>query len=361
MTKQININKAPELDNVHGAKVMASKLEYDAISGEEIVKPYQIDAEILKGERIPGEKGDKGDKGDPGADGKSAYEIAVNNGFNGTEQEWLESLKAKSEKNTWVFRGDLSVTGSSRIWEFENIRINIARKDDSTIGIIFYSDTEIELQIVSSHISDFSINTKKEDQFVVSAAGKIVDDINVTEDWLQARIIQGDTVYKVEGFGFGNPTSQPPVYFSKCFMLVEKVTASEVLEETGEPYLRRWVDDLSTSGSTMEIPVDDFIFKVAYKGIDTLSMTVRSIVAGAKIAFNRSSIYHGTPEATYQDWGELSGEINVDDTIYNDSRDRCSVRFMTEHGSYKLDLSAFDKGRKVEALLYNYSEISVEE
>lgn len=27
-----------------------------------------------------------------GADGKSAYEIAVDNGFEGTEQEWLESL-----------------------------------------------------------------------------------------------------------------------------------------------------------------------------------------------------------------------------------------------------------------------------
>ncbi|MFD1066692.1 hypothetical protein [Oceanobacillus locisalsi] len=28
-----------------------------------------------------------------GADGKSAYEIAVDNGFEGTEEEWLESLK----------------------------------------------------------------------------------------------------------------------------------------------------------------------------------------------------------------------------------------------------------------------------
>ena len=39
----------------------------------------------------------KGEKGDPGADGKSAYEIAVDNGFVGTETEWLESLKGSSE------------------------------------------------------------------------------------------------------------------------------------------------------------------------------------------------------------------------------------------------------------------------
>lgn len=31
--------------------------------------------------------------GTPGKDGKSAYEIAVSNGFEGTEEEWLASLK----------------------------------------------------------------------------------------------------------------------------------------------------------------------------------------------------------------------------------------------------------------------------
>lgn len=39
-----------------------------------------------------GPKGDKGDPGDPGADGLSAYEVALANGFTGTEQEWLDSL-----------------------------------------------------------------------------------------------------------------------------------------------------------------------------------------------------------------------------------------------------------------------------
>ena len=45
-----------------------------------------------------GLKGDKGDTGNPGTngtngtDGDSAYQVAVNNGFVGTEQQWLESL-----------------------------------------------------------------------------------------------------------------------------------------------------------------------------------------------------------------------------------------------------------------------------
>ncbi len=39
-----------------------------------------------------GEPGPAGPQGEPGADGKSAYQIAVEQGFNGTEEEWLASL-----------------------------------------------------------------------------------------------------------------------------------------------------------------------------------------------------------------------------------------------------------------------------
>jgi len=40
-----------------------------------------------------GEKGDKGDTGDQGLRGYSAYEVAVRDGYEGSIQEWLESLK----------------------------------------------------------------------------------------------------------------------------------------------------------------------------------------------------------------------------------------------------------------------------
>ena len=71
-----------------------------------------------KGEKgDPGEtgaKGEKGDKGDPGetgaagkdgAAGKSAYQIAVASGFDGTEQAWLASLKGD--------KGDKGDTGAA--------------------------------------------------------------------------------------------------------------------------------------------------------------------------------------------------------------------------------------------------------
>ncbi len=43
---------------------------------------------------------DDGDDGDNGTPGASAYEIAVNNGFVGTEQEWLDSLQVGSAVTT---------------------------------------------------------------------------------------------------------------------------------------------------------------------------------------------------------------------------------------------------------------------
>lgn len=39
-----------------------------------------------------------GPRGANGSNGLSAYEIAIKNGFNGTEQQWLDSLKAKGDK-----------------------------------------------------------------------------------------------------------------------------------------------------------------------------------------------------------------------------------------------------------------------
>lgn len=47
--------------------------------------------ESLKGGR--GDPGGKGDPGEPGKDGKSAYDIAVENGFGGTAAQWTESLR----------------------------------------------------------------------------------------------------------------------------------------------------------------------------------------------------------------------------------------------------------------------------
>ena len=60
-----------------------------------------VDNSIAEIQQKPGIQGEKGDKGDPGVDGadgvdgKSAYQIAVEKGFEGDENAWLASLKGE--------------------------------------------------------------------------------------------------------------------------------------------------------------------------------------------------------------------------------------------------------------------------
>lgn len=59
---------------------------------------------------LPGIKGENGQDGRDGADGLSAYDIAQLNGFTGTQQEWLDSLKAGAvadEARTMLLNGNV--------------------------------------------------------------------------------------------------------------------------------------------------------------------------------------------------------------------------------------------------------------
>ena len=81
-----------------------------------------------------GAKGDKGDKGDPGVDGEnglSAYEVAVANGYTGTVEAWLESLKgtdgqdgAKGDKGDKGEKGDKGDPGEGGLTDEERAKIN---------------------------------------------------------------------------------------------------------------------------------------------------------------------------------------------------------------------------------------------
>lgn len=53
-----------------------------------------VEVEVV--ESRGGPQGTPGIHGSDGVDGLSAYEVAVANGFDGTEQEWLDSLKGET-------------------------------------------------------------------------------------------------------------------------------------------------------------------------------------------------------------------------------------------------------------------------
>lgn len=70
-------------------------------------------------EQLAALKGDTGATGESGADGKSAYQIALDNGFVGSQSEWLASLKGEpgTVQLTPLFANDISeCTDTSKLY-----------------------------------------------------------------------------------------------------------------------------------------------------------------------------------------------------------------------------------------------------
>ena len=103
-------------------------------------------------EEIKGEKGDKGDpltwsdltqtqidelRGNDGNDGKSAYELALEMGFSGSLEEFLESLKGENGEDGRNFRYEDFTEG--QLYDL-GIRITHQDKDEEGNSIIFFSD-----------------------------------------------------------------------------------------------------------------------------------------------------------------------------------------------------------------------------
>ena len=78
-------------------------------------------------ESLKGENGEDGKDGQDG--GKSAYEIAVDNGFVGTEQEWLESLKGEDgAQGAPGLNGDLTAS------ELFNLAVEFGLYENNSTG-----------------------------------------------------------------------------------------------------------------------------------------------------------------------------------------------------------------------------------
>lgn len=102
-----------------------------------------------------------------GQRGKSAYEVAVDNGFTGTEQEWLESLKGKDGKD-----GKDGVNGTSGTGEPVSLNFPTIKNMLDDRAIIADSDSledilrAIVKEIVpdgdySNHITEFTLVNEK--------------------------------------------------------------------------------------------------------------------------------------------------------------------------------------------------------
>src|SRR5690606_37590804 len=77
----------------------------------------------------------QGTNGIDGQDGLSAYQIAVNNGFSGTEAEWLASLQG-SDANIWLVDGTNTTVESVSSGVGTEWKVNVATANGTNLGVV---------------------------------------------------------------------------------------------------------------------------------------------------------------------------------------------------------------------------------
>ena len=134
-----------------------------------------------------GEPGPKGDAGATGSNGKSAYELAVENGFQGTEQQWLASLNGGSGKTVE------DITGRYHYDE--------ATGKKYYIYTFHYSDgtTEEERLEIAKNVVSLSYTGENYFEMVESGADPILKVNVVYEDLTSEEIVVADDMYVVDG------------------------------------------------------------------------------------------------------------------------------------------------------------------
>ena len=111
---------------------------------------------------VRGERGIQGEKGNTGAEGKSAYQVAINNGYIGTETEWLASLKGdigeqglQGERGKKGEAGYTPIKGKDYFTDAEIAEI----KQECT-----YDDTEISSRVTAIENTIGTLNNSLEER-----------------------------------------------------------------------------------------------------------------------------------------------------------------------------------------------------
>ena len=111
---------------------------------------------------VRGERGIQGEKGDTGAEGKSAYQVAINNGYIGTETEWLASLKGDTgEQGPQGERGEKGEAGYTPIKGkdyFTDAEIAEVKQECT------YDDTEISSRVTAIENTIGTLNDSLEER-----------------------------------------------------------------------------------------------------------------------------------------------------------------------------------------------------
>jgi hypothetical protein len=137
-----------------------------------------------------GATGAKGDKGDQGFTGLSAYQVAQEDGFSGTEQEWLDSLIGADGDE-----GAAGADGSSTSYHLYEVNTS-SSTPPPLAGYFKYSNvttqidsTELYLHKVNSDVVDISIFID-----LLSVSDKVIIQSSDNSDDNQSWLITGDLI-----------------------------------------------------------------------------------------------------------------------------------------------------------------------
>jgi hypothetical protein len=198
--------------------------------------------------------GDDGRDGRDGADGASAYEIAVENGFDGTEQEWLDSLQGE----------DATLTGESCAVEngfdgTEQEWLDSLQGEDATL-------TGESCNVC--HGVSSQIGLAIDEQHPEVAEKPIVSIYNITRTgdlltvYINAVDSEGDPV---EGVGLVSPSSGSDLrVYMADIVPAGTVTANSPVSEWTTAYPERWAADRgNTPGVVISEPTPgNYVFKM---------------------------------------------------------------------------------------------------
>jgi hypothetical protein len=86
-----------------------------------------------------GDRGIQGEQGDTGLTGKSAYELAVIDGFEGTLTQWLDSLKSLDKTFSYDFTAQAVVTVTHNLGKLPSVNV-IDTAGDEVQGEVYYTN-----------------------------------------------------------------------------------------------------------------------------------------------------------------------------------------------------------------------------
>lgn len=170
--------------------------------------------------------------GEPGADGKSAYDIAVDNGFTGTEAEWLESLQGKS---AYDFAVDAGFTGTQE--EFGKALKVVADIPSASTLTISSKSTMPEEGAGAYYFKDITLTTLARSSIQIKRDYVYLDDSNSAK--LRITTLSGaiyDCAYAEDGDTFAS------------INIVDKETSESIKLVSSQTFTS--MDELEAAGIT---------------------------------------------------------------------------------------------------------------